>query len=390
MIVSSASSAEVPVDDRGFFACPLVFGREGSFCLTAEAFASTSFAVRLAKAAVGRVMRSRKLPSTGALAFFVPVCEFRDSGRPREGRAELDGFERVVVAAGLDAVVAAAAGPSTRARDAAVGAVRREETSTGLVGSRGFAFTAADAGFAALSAGAVLALDAAVGAASEVRLAFLVTGLGDVTVLVDAVVGCGDLALIDGLGGLLAVDVAVGFDAGLALFGLVAVFEVVLRRSSAEGDNAFPPLTAPALVGSAGFISAGSSSAPVTGLSGFSASLSRFEAGELLWTCCNGEGPFLGLTLLAGFDAPSCLPVSTKGVSTAVSGTVSVPACDFLRSPSCATVAFKACRASLLGFSLKLVRRPVVGSRFKAGLASMAALASLLGILLKSGAVAMV
>lgn len=387
MIVSSAGSAEVPVDDRGFFACPLVFGREGSFCLTAEAFASTSFAVRLAKAAVGRVMRSRKLPSTGALAFFVPVCEFRDSGRPREGRAELDGFERVVVAAGFDAVVAAA-GPSTRARDAAVGAVRREETSTGLVGSRGFAFTAADAGFAVLSVGAVLALDAAVGAASEVRLAFLVTGLGDVTVLVDAVVGCGDLALIDGLGGLLAV--AVGFDAGLALFGLVAVFDVVLRRSSAEGDNALPPLTAPALVGSAGFISAGSSSAPVTGLSGFSASLSRFEAGELLWTCCNGEGPFLGLTLLAGFDAPSCLPVSTKGVSTAVSGTVSVPACDFLRSPSCATVAFKACRASLLGFSLKLVRRPVVGSRFKAGLASMTALASLLGILLKSGAVAMV
>lgn len=235
MIVSSAGSAEVPVDDRGFFACPLVFGREGSFCLTAEAFASTSFAVRLAKAAVGRVMRSRKLPSTGALAFFVPVCEFRDSGRPREGRAELDGFERVVVAAGFDAVVAAA-GPSTRARDAAVGAVRREETSTGLVGSRGFAFTAADAGFAVLSVGAVLALDAAVGAASEVRLAFLVTGLGDVTVLVDAVVGCGDLALIDGLGGLLAV--AVGFDAGLALFGLVAVFDVVLRRSSAEGDNA--------------------------------------------------------------------------------------------------------------------------------------------------------
>lgn len=89
------------------------------------------------------------------------------------------------------------------------------------------------------------------------------------------------------------------------------------------------------------------------------------------------------------FGAPSCLSASTSGVSSAFSGIISATACDFRRSPSSAMVALSACTVSLFLSSLKLVRLPVLGCLFKAVFASTVSLASLLGILLKSGAEAM-
>lgn len=350
MMVSSPGSAESTADGRAFFDCPFVFGREGSFCLSADVLASASFAVLFAKAAVGLVMRSRKLPSTGALGFLLAVCELRDSGRPSEGRPALVGFVRVDAAAGL---ATGAEGPSTRAREAAVGAVSREEISTGLVGSRGFCFGPTGLEAAALSAAAARATDAAVGADSDARLGFLLIWCGEAASLVGAVVDCGDLRLTDGRDGLLAVEMAEGF--GRA--GLLAVL--------------FSPLTASALVGSAGFITAGSSSAPVTGLSGFAASLSALSTCP---TFFNGAVSFFSGELFAAVRTPSCLSASTSGVSTACCG---------MRSPSSAIVALNACTALLFLSSLKLVRLP------RAVVASMASLASLLGILLKSGAEAM-
>lgn len=171
MMLTSLGSAESTAEGRVFLGCPLVFGREGSFCLGAAALESASFAVLFAKAAVGLVIRSRKLPSTGALTFVVAVCELRESGRPSDGRPEVVGFVRVDVGAAL---AADADGPSTLAREAAVGAVRREEISTGLVGSRGFGFGAAGFEEATLSAAAAaFATDAAVCALSDARLGFL-------------------------------------------------------------------------------------------------------------------------------------------------------------------------------------------------------------------------
>ena len=180
MRVSSPGSAESTADGRVFLGCPFVFGREVSFSLSADALASASFAVLFAKAAVGLVMRSKKLPSTGALGFLVAVCELRDSGRPNEGLPELVGFVRVDAAAGL---ATGAEGPSTLAREAAVGAVSRDEISTGLVVSRGFGLGAAGLEVAALSAAAARATDAAVGAASDARLGFLVIGRGEAAFL---------------------------------------------------------------------------------------------------------------------------------------------------------------------------------------------------------------
>ena len=174
---------------------------------------------------------------------------------------------------------------------------------------------------------------------------------------------------MDGLDGLLVVEMADGF----AGAGLLAGF--------------FSPLTASALVGSAGFITAGSSSAPVTGLSGFAACLSTFSTFS---TFFNGAVSFFSGELFAAVFPPSCLSASTSGVSSAFSGIISATACDFRRSPSSATVALNACTALLFLSSLKLVRLPVLGSLFNAVVASMVSLASLLGILLKSGAEAMV
>lgn len=83
-------------------------------------------------------------------------------------------FGRLVVV-GLGAGAAEVEEDSNRARDAAVGAVKREEMSAGLVTSRAFGFDdGEDALAAALSAVAARATEAAVGAARELRLGFLV------------------------------------------------------------------------------------------------------------------------------------------------------------------------------------------------------------------------
>lgn len=78
--------------------------------------------------------------------------------------------------------------------------------------------------------------------------------------------------------GLLAVEGfrSAGLPLGLAVredvvegTDFLVLAEPFFRKSSVVGDRAAPPLTASSLVGSAGFITAGSSSAPVIGLSGF-------------------------------------------------------------------------------------------------------------------------
>lgn len=175
--------------------------------------------VLLADAAVGLIMRSRKLPSTGAVGFLFEVWDVRDSGRAaREGRGvglEAAGFTRVVVGAGLDGAVVVWA-CSSLARDAAVGAVKREDTSAGFVTSRGFALAVGDV---CLSAAAARATDAAVGAVRELLLAFLLRPLWEVA----------DVAGLAWFGGDLT-ELGAGFDAvlvelaaGLLLVALVFV-----------------------------------------------------------------------------------------------------------------------------------------------------------------------
>lgn len=108
-----------------------------------------------------------------------------------------------------------AVGASYFARDAAVGAVSREEMSNGFVVSRDLGF-GADDGFAAvdgfLSAAAARATEAAVGAVNELRDGFLVGTFGDKTDAFEAVDAArGDFTeLVDGLGALLVATAVAG------------------------------------------------------------------------------------------------------------------------------------------------------------------------------------
>jgi hypothetical protein len=170
---------------------------------------------------------------------------------------EVEGFEIAGAAAEVSA--------SCRAREAAVGAVRREEISRGLV-TFGLDVVVEDAGglptaAVALSAAAARATEAAVGAVRDERPAFLV--------------GCevvvGDLMLETRLlpVELLRSPLVFPVREVVVLGDFLVVVVDFLRKSSVVGERAAPPLTASSLVGSAGFMTAGSSSAPVVGLSGF-------------------------------------------------------------------------------------------------------------------------
>lgn len=277
------------------FACPFAFGRIGMpFCL--GGLFTSVFSVLADDAAVGLLILSRKLLSTGAAGFLVVFCDVLDSGRPaREdlgvGRADAVFGGARLAAAGLAVFVA----DSNRAREAAVGAVKREEMSIGLVVSLGFGFGAVEVD-ACFSAAAVRATEAAVGAVREV-LTGLVGALAEVVEERGFLGGLiGDLTVLEDAFGAL-----VEMEAGFAASALDAVGFVSFLKSSATGGNASPPLTACSLTGSAGFISAGSSCSPVTGLSGFSGALSTFGA--------------------AAVDAPMSFALSSSaGVSTACSG----------------------------------------------------------------------
>lgn len=310
-------------------AVPLVFGLEGAaaFCL-GGLLTSVFSCVLLALAAVGFIILSRKLPSAGATLRRVrEVCEVREPGRCSGASEDRLGFAVVVEDFGVDVVelrrllVAGfdVASGSCFARDEAVGAVRCEGRLIGLVVSLGLGLEVAALG--PLSLGPDRAIEAAVGAVSELRLGFLSGALAgcafgdsvsagfeadvaDVGVLALA----GDLtelaagfegALVEMAAGL-PVPLTVGFL--LALFAASAFWLVDFLRSSATGGSACPPLTASALAGSAGFISNGSSSSPVTGLSGFSASLSRG-----CWPTCACCGFRFGVpaTLLTAVSGPA-------------------------------------------------------------------------------------
>lgn len=284
-----------------FAAVPFVFGFDGAavFCL-GGLLTSVFSCVLLALAAVGFIILSRKLPSAGAtLRRVCEVCEVLEPGRCTGASDDRLGLEEVVevfgfvvvddfklLVAGFDCVSG-----SCFAREEAVGAVRCDGRLTGFVVSLGLGFELAV--LVALSPGAERAIDAAVGAVREARLGFLRgalagcafgdsvfvsfdTDIADVGVLAAA----GDLtvvlagfegALVEMAAGLLVPFVKVFSAAPFA----ASVFSAVdFLRSSATGGNACPPLTASALAKSAGFMFLGSSSAPVTGLSGFSASFS--------------------------------------------------------------------------------------------------------------------
>ena len=284
-----------------FFGGPFVFGFAGAaaFCL-GGLLASVFSCVLLALAAVGFIILSRKLPSAGAtLRRKCEVCDVREDGRcsgASEDRldfvAEVDGFgfevvdARRLLLAGFDCISG-----SCFAREDAVGAVRCEGRLTGFVVSLGLGLEVAV--LDALSLGPDRAIDAAVGAVRELRLAFLRGALagcafGDSVFAgfeaklaeVGVLALAGDLIVVAaGFGGAL-VEIAAGLPVPLtvgffpAAFAASALWPVDFLKSSATGGNACPPLTASALAGSAGLISFGSSSAPVTGLSGFSASFS--------------------------------------------------------------------------------------------------------------------
>lgn len=274
----------------------------------------------------------------------------------------------------------AAAAGSCLAREAAVGAVNREETSRGLVTSRGFGLGAACLLAAALSAAAARATEAAVGAVREARLVFLpacVVGLGEVTV--DAGEGtfgdkgvrgwlAGDLSAFDDLGMSLVV-MPDSLPLPLAVGACLEVFVTSgLRKSSASGASAAPPLTASSLAGSAGLMLAGSSSTPVTGLSGLPAGLSTL-------------------------GAPSCWSTSTNGVgaadSMADSGMVS-PTVESSSRRACSVeiVSRRAPAATPSMLSLKLARRsPLLLSRWSSEL--VVCVASAGGFPLGSAVVAM-
>lgn len=153
----------------------------------------------------------------------------------------------------------------------------------GFVTSRGLGFAGGD-DFAVddfSGAAPARAIDAAVGAVSELRLDFLEGAffadrlvesdvleltVGDLTEL--------DAALADGF-----VDTAAGLPFVMDFLpAFDAVGFIYDLKSSATGGRAPPPLTASSLTGSADFILPGSASAPVIGLSGFSGALSNFAA----------------------------------------------------------------------------------------------------------------
>ena len=150
------------------------------FCLPGLCFSTFSI-VLLADEAVGRIIRSKKLPSTGAKFFFSEVCELCDSRRCLPAKdVRGAGFVDEVCGLGLDAVedfsvlVVDAAVGSCFARDEAVGAVRCDGRSIGFVASRGFGFDVGDVLLldALSEAPPFLAIEAAVGAVREVLLAF--------------------------------------------------------------------------------------------------------------------------------------------------------------------------------------------------------------------------
>lgn len=251
--------------------------------------------VLLADAAVGLIIRSRKLPSAGAeVVGFLLVCEDLLSGLARDVRGvgrvdDVAGFGLEVVDClllGAEFVVEAG---SCRAREAAVGAVSRDGRSIGFVASRfgiggcaGFEF--------GLSWPAARATEAAVGAVKELRLAFFANCVGFVDVEADfgeGVAFAGDLTELDagfagalvetGVGLLVAgffvssTTASISFAAGTssAVSFFCAFGSSSFLKSSATGGKALPPLTAASLLMSAGFISPGSSSAAVIGVSGF-------------------------------------------------------------------------------------------------------------------------
>lgn len=369
---AATESDDFAVDGRewevaGFFVWPLsldfVVARGGDL-VAVDALGSNLSCALLADAAVGRVMRSRKLPPPDGLVSFLAgggaASAVREPGRWLDAREERVGLcdfvaaedavrdERGAVEERKDCWREVGALDSCFAREAAVGAVRRDGRSTGLVPSRGLGLVVL--GEVAWTAGAVadFAAEEAVGAVRELRLGFdrgaFATGDLGVTVFGDDVAGCevigegfficdvGDLrdeetvgllaaCVLTGVGlkevladdfrgdgsdDLIGVDFADSFPdndvrdvlLGVDLRGLLigdAVFSALLAdaladsffgesfasaggveglRSSTAGGSASPPLTAAALDSSAGFISAGSSSAAVTGLSGFAGGLS--------------------------------------------------------------------------------------------------------------------
>lgn len=234
--------------------------------------------------------------------------------------AVVDGFGLVVVearkllVAGFDCVSG-----SCFARDDAVGAVRCDGRLIGFVASLGLAFEVAVP--ADLSPGPVRAIDAAVGAVSELRLGFLrgalagwvlggsafadfdaeVAEAGDLTLAGDLTVGVAfEGGLVEMAAGLL-VPLTAGFFP--ASFAALVFWLVDFLKSSATGGSACPPLTASALAGLEGFISFGSSSAPVVGLSGFSGSLSSTST---FCPDCRSIGSTLGVTatLLTAVSGP--------------------------------------------------------------------------------------
>ena len=304
-------------------------------------------------------MRSKKLDSGAAVLF-----ESRDSGRccaanddRGVGFVDAVGFGRDVVDALkfvlVEVDVGAGAG-SYFALEAAVGAVRCDGRLTGFVTSLGLGFEIGDVlvlvGFS--GAPPVRAIEAAVGAVRELLLAFFAGAFSDVdagdSVFVDdeeafaddGVFGwlAGDLtalALDDVFDGAF-VEMAAGLPLVIGFFASAVLPDpegcVDEVRSSVTGGRASPPLTASSCDGSAGFISPGSSSAPVTGLSGFSGAFSSFRAGGLSCPSCPSPGFLIGVTTV---------------LSTAPSGTNLCPCCSL-------TVLFKSLKAPSPSISLKL------------------------------------
>lgn len=281
----------------------------------------------LALAAVGRIMRSRKLPSEAGL------WDGRGSGPFAARDVRGVGFAEAgagLVAGFLDPLMdveAAGGWPASRfAADEAVGAVRCEGRLTGRVGDLGRVLAGGEdllvgwpAGFAVVPVDFVFAADDAVDAVSELLLAFLVGSRG---AAVSATCGdCfGESVFTDGAlaergvlgwlaGDLGTLELAFGDDLSVMAGGLPAagvcfrglffalgksvdaaagVFGSVCSdvpppvplglKSSVTGGSASPPETAASSTGSLGFMSPGSSSTADTGLSGFSAGLSSLDS----------------------------------------------------------------------------------------------------------------
>lgn len=128
---ASSTAAFVEVDFAAVFeSCPFAFGFAEGLDF-GGLFATTFSWVLPDDAAVGLVIRSKKLPSTAAKLLLPEVCEPRDSGRcPAASDERAGGFEEGICGFGLDAREAlkededAAVSGSCFAFDEAVGAVR--------------------------------------------------------------------------------------------------------------------------------------------------------------------------------------------------------------------------------------------------------------------------